>query len=70
MEHTKSNTETDISLLPSSVKVFNMFQMSSLYHGHIEDVVEGIDIQCINFHRNTGLYLKDKKLEKYSIHLC
>ena len=64
MDHTTSNTETDISLLPSLLKVFAMFQMHLLYHEHNEDIVEAIDIQCSNFHINTGLHLKDKTVEE------
>ena len=38
--------------------------MRLLYHEHNEDFVEAIDIQCRNFHRNTGLYLEDKTVEE------
>ena len=41
-----------------------MFQMSLLYHEHNEDFVKAIAIQCSNCHRNTGLHLKDKTVEK------
>ena len=66
MEHTSSIIETYISLLPSLLKVFFMFQIRSLYHEHNDEeyVVEAIDIQCINCHRNTGLYLKVKTVEE------
>ena len=50
MEHTASNIETDISLLPSLFKKIDVFQMRLLYHEHNTDVVEAISIQCSNFH--------------------
>ena len=34
LEHTESNTKTDISLLPSLLKVFAIFQMCLLYYEH------------------------------------
>ena len=65
IEKTESNIETDISLLPSMLKFFAMFHMGLLYHEKNEEehVVEDIAIQCRNFHKNTGLYLKDKTVE-------
>ena len=64
MDKTTSNIETDISLLPPLLTFFDMFQMCLLYHEHTEDFVESIAIQCSNFPRNAGLYLKNKQLEK------
>ena len=66
MEHTESNTETDISLLPSLLKVFAMFQMRLLYpeNNKEEHVVESIAIQCSNCHIKTGLNLKDRTAEE------
>ena len=37
MEHTTSNIETYISILPLLLKVFAMFQMRLLYYEHIEE---------------------------------
>ena len=47
------------------LKFFAMFHMGLLYHEKNEEehVVEDIAIQCRNFHKNTGLYLKDKTVE-------
>ena len=58
MEHTASNIETYISLLPSLLKVFAMFQMRLLHNEHNEhkNFVESIAIRCSNFHINNGLY--------------
>ena len=49
MDHTESNIETDVSLLPSLLKVFAMFHMRLLYYEHNEEehVVEAIDIKFI-----------------------
>ena len=60
-----SNIEKDISLFLSLLKVFAMFHMRLLYHKHDEEehVVEAISTQCKNWHRNTGLHVKDKKVE-------
>ena len=65
MGHTASNIETDISLLLSILNVFDLFQMLLLYYKHNEEehVVEAISIKCSNYHRNTGLYLKDTTVE-------
>ena len=63
MENTVSNIGKNISLLPSLLKAFEMFQMRLLYYGHNEEenVVEVIPIRCRNCHTSTGLYLKDEK---------
>ena len=65
MEHTASIIETDISSIPSLLKVFAMFQVRSFYDKHNEEdnVVGDIAIKCINFHRITGLFLKDKTVK-------
>ena len=47
-----------------------MFQIRLLYNEDDEDVVQAIAIQSMNCHRNTGLHLKDKQLDKYSLHSC
>ena len=44
MEHTVSNIETYIALLPSLLKVFDMFQMHSLYHEHNDEEHVVVDI--------------------------
>ena len=66
MEHTTSIIETDISLIPSLLKFFEMFQLRLSYDKHNEEdnVVEDIDIKCRNCHRRTGLFLKDKTVEE------
>ena len=65
MEHTASIIETDISSIPSLLKVFAMFQVCLFYDKHNEEdnVVEDIAIKCIHFHRITGLFLKDKTVK-------
>ena len=65
MEHNASNIETDISLLPSLLKFFVMFKIRLLYYEHNEEehVVEAMAIKCSDFHRNTGLYSKEKTVE-------
>ena len=40
-----------------------MFQMRLVYNEHSEDFMEDITIQFINCHINTGLNLKDKRVE-------
>ena len=61
MEHTASNIDTFITLLPSLLKVFEMFQIRLLYYEHIEEehVVEAIATEFRNFDSNTSLYLKN-----------
>ena len=65
MENTASKIKTYISLLPSLLKVFEMFQMRLLYFEHNEEdnVVEAIAIKCMHCYISTGLYLKDKTVE-------
>ena len=62
MEHTIRKIETDISLLPSLLIFFEMFKLRLFYdkHNEEENVVKTIAIQCINFHKSTGLFLKYK----------
>ena len=66
LEHNASNSEADISLLPSLLIVFEMIQMCLLYYEHNEEdnFMEAIAIKCTNFQRSTGLYLKDKIVEE------
>ena len=65
MEHTASKIKTYISLLPSLLKVFEMFQMRLLYFelNEEDNVVEAIAIKCCNFHISNGLFLKDKTVK-------
>ena len=57
---------TDISLIPSLLKVFAMFQMRSLYDKHNEEdnFLEDIAIKCRNWHRSTDLFLKYKTVKE------
>ena len=64
MEHTATDIETDISLLPSFLKVFAVFQMCLLYHENKEYVVESIYIKCNHCHINNGLHSRDKAVEE------
>ena len=41
-----------------------MFQIRLLYQEHNENSVDSIAIPCINYHRNTSLYLKDKTIKE------
>ena len=68
MEHTASIIETDISSIPSLLKVFAMFQVCLFYDKHNEEdnVVEDIAIKCRNCHSSTALYLKNKTVELLS----
>ena len=72
MEHTASIIETDISLIPSLLKVFTMFQMRLFYDNYNEEdhFVEAITTKCSDCHKGTGLYLKDKLSKKLSLNLC
>ena len=60
MEHTAGIIETYISLIPSLLKVFAMFQMCLFYYKHNEEwsVIEAIAINYSNCDRRTGLFLK------------
>ena len=51
---------TDISLIPSLLKVFAMFQMCLFYYKHNEEwsVIEAIAINYSNCDIRTGLFLK------------
>ena len=72
MYHNESIVETDISLIPLSLKFFAIFQMYLFYYKHNEEynVVGGISIKCSNCHISTVLFLKDKKSKKLSLSLC
>ena len=62
MEHTAGIIETYISLRPSLLKGFEMFQMCLFIYKHNEEenVVETIAIKCSSCDRSTGLFLKVK----------
>ena len=69
MEHTAGIIETYISLIPVSIKVFEMFQMRLFYYKHNkeEKKVESIFIKCINCDRSTGLLISVKTVKEMRI---
>ena len=58
MEHTAYNIETQITLLPSLLKVFENFKMCMWYDNENfeENLVDDIGISCSNRGKTTGLY--------------
>ena len=65
MEYTVSIIETDISLIPSLLKVLQVFHMRLFYYRYdeAENIVKDIDIKCNDCRRITGVYLKDKNVQ-------
>ena len=66
MENNASILEADISLIPSILKFFVMFQMC-LFHdkdNEEDNFVEAVAIKCSNFRRNADLYLKYKTVQE------
>ena len=57
MEHNSGIPETNVSPIPSLLKVFEMFQMRLFYYKHDEEenFVEAIAIKFINFDMITSL---------------
>ena len=65
-ENTEGIIETYISLIPSLLKIFAMFQIRLFHfkHNDEENVVQTIAIKCINCDRITGLFLKVKTVKE------
>ena len=80
MQHTTDNIETKITLVPSLLKVFAMFQIYLFLNkeNHEENVVDTIAIKCSNCGKTAGLYVKIYQLQihyhpicvKYSVTSC
>ena len=58
VDHTEGIIETYISLIPSLLKGFAMYQMPLFYYKHNKEdnVVEAIAIKCSNCDISTGLF--------------
>ena len=65
MEHSANILEPNKSLISSSLKVFVMFQLRIFYYLKYEkeNGVGYIAIKCIDFNKDTGLYVKDTIIE-------
>ena len=61
MEYTADKIENEITLLPSFLNFFAMFQMNFWYDNEHNDQnnVENIAIRCNNCGKETGLYMKN-----------
>ena len=61
MEHTANIIKPNKGIIPSSLKVFAMFELRLINCG---DKLEAIAIRCINCKKGLGLYLGTSTLEE------
>ena len=59
MEHTANILKPNKGLIPSLLKLFDMFELHLIYD---IDKVDSIDISCINCKEETGLFLRNSTL--------
>ena len=60
MEHIANILNPNKGIIRSLLKVFEMFELRLIDN---RDIVEAIDIRCINCKKETGLYLGTSTLE-------
>ena len=66
IKHTANIFNPNKGIISSLLEVFAMFQLSLFYDKINEEgsVVYSISIRCSNCNKETGLHLKDKKVEE------
>ena len=77
IEYTADKIENEITLLPSLLEIFSVFQIPCWYNkGHNDqNKVENIAIRCSNCEKQTGLSMKStnanhKDIIEYSVSPC
>ena len=59
MEYTAENIETEITLLPSLLKLISMFQLGLCYKNVDKKIVENVAISCSKYGRSTDISMKN-----------
>ena len=72
MEHTAYNIDTQITMLPSLLKFFEMFKMCLWYddENFEENGVDNIVIRCSNCGKTASLSVKIPITKTWSLNLC
>ena len=65
IEHTENILRPNKGLIPSLLKVFSIFKLRLFDDRQYEEgnVVDTIDIRCINCNKEIGLYLRNTTIE-------